>query len=248
MTRLLFTLLLLFFSTLSHADPGADFLIIADRNTDVLAADTSPSGEFIVAVGEDASERTKKLQMMDEHHEAVILVSTDSGKQWARMSAGGGAIPFDSIIVMDEKRAVISGAMEGAGGIIMLTENRGRDWKTVYEGGMIHDLARNGNESIWAAGYGLMRSEDGGGSWNPVDLPEIFYYAIHAVDENILVAAGDKGVIRTTDAGMNWSPVSLPDNMGGFNRIEQLAGKIRLTSWNDETLVSDDGGKSWRHK
>jgi photosystem II stability/assembly factor-like uncharacterized protein len=244
----LFTLaLLIAFSAPAIADSASQLVnLVTDKDADIYAIDSSESGQFIVAVGEDASERTKKLQMMDEYHESVILVSIDGGTSWNRSSSGGDVIPFDSVIVLDEKSAITSGAMEGAGGVIMLTKNLGKEWKPVFEGGMIHGLARNSERSIWAAGYGLLHSTNGGKSWKEAEAPDGYYYAIHAVDEETLITAGDNGLLRSTDAGKSWKPVPLPVSGDTFYKIELAGSAIKMRSWGNITLISDDGGKSWR--
>ena len=61
MIRTLVILFLLTTAGLSHADPGSDLTErVTDEDAEIYAIDASPSGQFMVAVGEDSSERTRK--------------------------------------------------------------------------------------------------------------------------------------------------------------------------------------------
>jgi len=55
---------------------------------DVAIYDLDYYKDLVIAVGEDDSPETRKLQSMDEYHESVILRSTDGGKHWSKINKG----------------------------------------------------------------------------------------------------------------------------------------------------------------
>jgi len=124
-----------------------------------------------MAVGEDDSPETRKLQSMDEYHESVMLRSTDGGKRWSKIREGNvSSVPHDTVIVLDNKRIVVASSIEGAGGSIILSEDAGDSWETRYNDAFIESMKHIEGNTIVAKTFGpTIKSIDGGKNW--VDIP-----------------------------------------------------------------------------
>jgi len=164
--------------------------------------------------------------------EGTIGQSVDGGVTWAfHQVPGKEAEDFRSIYAFDRDTAVVANA--GSPGYILLTENAGRSWRTVYS---------NSNPSVFIDGidfwderkgliYGdpidgrmlLLRTEDGGLSWGDVtEAPllsqgEASFAAsstgIRCLDPNdVLIVTG--GVVsrlwKSSNAGDAWNALFPP--------------------------------------
>lgn len=132
---------------------------------DVIIYDLAFHKDLVIAVGEDNSPKTREYQSQDEHHESLILRSTNGGKTWERVGPVD-SIPHDHVIVLDEEQIVIASSIEGAGGEILTSSDGGKSWKNTYSGGMIESLKQEGNKITFTDISGIvLTSKDGGESW-----------------------------------------------------------------------------------
>lgn len=142
-----------------------DQLLRSIQVKDVVIYDLDFYKDLVIAVGEDNSPRTRELQLQDEHHESLILRSTNGGKVWKRVGSNE-SIPHDRVIVVDEKHIIIASSTEGAGGEILTSSDGGIHWKSTYSGGMIETLKQQNNEIILTDITGsVFTSTDNGMSW-----------------------------------------------------------------------------------
>jgi len=134
---------------------------------DVTIYDLDYYEDLVIAVGEDSSEETHKLQSMDEHHESVMLRSTDGGKSWYKINKGKeSSVPHDNVIVLDKKRIVVASSIEGSGGSIILSYDVGNTWELRYDGAIIESLKQIKGDTIIAKTWGpTLKSIDGGKNW-----------------------------------------------------------------------------------
>ena len=141
---------------------------------DVIIYDLDYYNDLVIAVGEDASEETRKLQAMDEHHESLMLRSTDGGKHWSKLSEGEeSSVPHDTVIVLNEKRILVASSIEAAGGSIILSEDAGKTWETRFDEAIIESLKQiKGNTLIAKTLGSTIKSIDGGKNWVKISTPE----------------------------------------------------------------------------
>ncbi len=137
---------------------------------DISIYDLNYYDDLVIAVGEDDSEETRKLQTMDEHHEAVIVRSLDGGKTWSKIGKElESSVPHNTVIVLDSKRIVIASSIEGAGGFIVLSEDSGDTWEERYNEAFIESMKHIKGDTIVAkTTVHAIKSIDGGKNWTEV--------------------------------------------------------------------------------
>jgi len=153
--------------TFIKSEKKKEALLDAIDIKDIDISDLDYYDDLVIAVGEDDSEETRRLQAMDEHHEAVIVRSLDGGKTWSKIGKEvESSVPHNTVIVLDSKRIVIASSIEGAGGFIVLSEDAGDTWEVRYDGAMIESMKRLKGNSIIAKTLGpTLKSIDGGKNW-----------------------------------------------------------------------------------
>lgn len=155
--------------------------------------------------------------------EEVIYSSTDGGNNWELATeikdvlAGTVESPISERFVDLEADASDADLLWAVGqnGLFRSTDG-GQTFEKLQEGSFYGvDVASVGGAShITTYGAGLMlRSQDGGRSWEPLELPGPDYLDSTAETQNTLVAsvAGDRAKIfvrRETSDGKSWKPIS----------------------------------------
>lgn len=104
--------------------------------------------------------------------------------------------------------------------------------------------AQNG----WICGDGgtLLKTNNGGQTWTPVNVTNKDLNAIVFIDANIGIVVGEDGlVIRTSDGGVNWNPVNSGTNLQ-LRSIDKGNGNFLFAAGDDGTaIISIDGGINW---
>ena len=131
-------------------------------------------------------------------------------------------------------------------------------WATIgpLSGGVSSLAAAPGVRGVlWAVapGRGVLRSIDGGASWEPAGLAQpASYYAVVTDPVNPLVvyAEGLGGLAKTADGGATWQIVN-PTSPGGFAVAPSAPATLYLASQGNLAAFavisrSDDGGATWR--
>ena len=129
-----------------------------------------------------------------------IARSTDDGASWVEMnSTAENTTGFKSVI------GVSGGVLLATGYDVWRSTDDGINWSKVPNGFV--DVGPDGCSILGLSGSTLVRSNDGGASWDLVKNCEKYKLSrVVAISKNTLVAVGDGGVImRSTDGGVNWS-------------------------------------------
>jgi len=143
---------------------------------DVIIYDLDYHKDFAVAIGEDNSPATREAQSIDQTYQSVIIRSTDGGKTWERVEDMGYAFNHH-VIVLDEKRAIVSSEIDGAGGTLQGSSDAGKSWENILDDGEYHwekaisegtfiSLTHKGEEVTAITEIGtILKSKDGGKTW-----------------------------------------------------------------------------------
>lgn len=139
-----------------------------------------------------------------------FIVSRDGGKSWTKLSAGvGGPVDFHQMAVSKAN----PDALYGAYGDLQKSRDGGRTWSRVGPApeGLI-DLAASGRdpETLYAATQqGLLKSADGGRSWQPAHVlrrPATMVEVTHGAEVYAFVVG--TGLIRASEEHLGWQIVS----------------------------------------
>jgi len=223
----------------------AEYIATLETWHDIIVDDIGYRGRVVIAVGEDNSRQTRIKYTQDEYHLGLTLYSLDGGKHWRKVLEGD--IPLRRVIVLEKKKAIAIGSMEGAGGVVKMTEDAGEHWKTVYEGGFLNDITQHSN-GFFVAGDGILYSKDGI-KWYPALQGEDEFYAILSIGYNRLVAAGNGKILFSNDSGRSWRTATVSTDIAGVSitHIYRKNGNlyVRATYPDGFKLVSCDDGEHW---
>ena len=207
-------------------------------------------------------------------HDAVILRTTDGGKQWQTVySDPEGETPLFDIWFRDEKYGIALGAY----GLYLVSEDSGASWdvselnviteKSADDSGEeeikaeddddfldsydLHlnsiALADNGKLYIVAEAGKAYRSDDFGESWVPLapDYIGSFFGILPVTGDTVLVFGLRGHLFRSEDAGVTWQEIETPTQEMLTNGIVMTDDEIYITGLGGTILKSSDKGQSF---
>ncbi|MBS1584226.1 MAG: hypothetical protein JSS82_01565 [Bacteroidetes bacterium] len=205
----------------------------------------------------------------NEHAQHAAAKSTANQSQWAFVgpdtSNGGGYYGIGRInVVAFHPTDPNTYWIGSAGGGAWKTTNDGHSWTPMY-----HDLPvlgvadidynpQNPNTIYLCTGdrdggdtysIGVMKSVDGGATWNATGLaPDISWYfqsntlIINPTDTNNLLLAANWGIYRTTNGGQSWTNVQ----NGDFKEVVYCPGHPNIVyAAGSQIWRSADSGLTW---
>ena len=194
-----------------------------------------------------------------------IYATINSGLSW-QVQNSGTTLHLFSVYFIDENVGFISGeAMNcldedcGKGAVFLKTSDGGKTWmKTFYKdyAGMysLHFFNKSTGLAIIRTAnipnspfYHIAKTENGGASWQIIDLPVMPYTKIYSVDNNVYVPGNNRIIYKSSDQGENWQPLATPisssDNIGG---IYFYSTSLGFVSSGTEAYKTTDGGINWK--
>jgi photosystem II stability/assembly factor-like uncharacterized protein len=184
---------------------------------------------------------------------ATVFRSRDGGATWQALESDGQSAPWLSMGCFSAEEAVLGGIRQQTGALVsgelvVLEEPRGT-LRTV------RGISVDRDGCGWLGGDGgiLLRTEDGGVSWQAPDgdlprgLPELLDIRTVAHRDECVLAGGFPGttLARSTDGGTNWTVTRLPLN-GVLQRLRATgaAGFIGVGTFG-AIVKSEDAGETW---
>ena len=203
---------------------------------------------------------------------------TIGGTQWVSLGPTNGAGRMTAIdFAPNQTGTAYAGS---AGGGLWKTIDGGGSWTVLTDG--LNDLAvgavavapsdgnviylgtgEGGYAIDFIPGIGLLKSIDGGATWNvpsTVVATKFYRISVHPTNPQELVAATDRGAIRSTDGGNSWTTVisrsaygDVPDLVRDAANPSTLYATTWCVSGNctnrvSKVLKSTDGGATWSEK
>ena len=191
-----------------------------------------------------------------------ILRSTDGGRHWELSNFGlRGFAVFDLVTVgvpqvfreLKHLKDMVFAATEDG---VYYSPNCGRAWRPAgmeTAGSVVLSLALSTdyeNDQTLYAGTesgALLRSCDGGGSWESLEFGPFYPGAVnslHCGDDSLLVAGtSDAGILRSIDGGVTWEQIlrDVPPVM----KLKQVGTTLYAGLHEAGLLTSSDEGKTW---
>jgi hypothetical protein len=155
----------------------------------------------------------------------IIFACTAGGGLWKTTNGGSSWVPLtDNLASIGTSGLVINPA----------------DPNIMY-------LATGDGDGADTYSYGVLKSTDGGLTWNSTGLSfgagtVIYKLQQHATDPNILLAGTNGGLYRTANGGTSWTKVVAS---GQFYDIESLSAANMVAVTKGGFYRSTDGGASW---
>jgi photosystem II stability/assembly factor-like uncharacterized protein len=181
-----------------------------------------------------------------------VWKSLDDGLTWAFASTGLVGGHFYVMSVSQTLPQLIGGAVQDDDGFISIGPSR--NWARLNrgEGGFLEFdpmSSRTIYHDTWF--YGLARSDDGGASWEELnietDLGLAEPLAIKLTDSRVILAADPLGaILRSSDRGKTWSRISQPDVpmcCAAFSRADTSFAVVAGSE--SKLFSSQDSGLSW---
>jgi len=197
---------------------------------------------------------------------ATILTSDDFGQSWDVCHRPGNIdrdVQLISVFFLDDQTGWISGSLL----TLLKTTDGGDTWHCLSSGASDPNYSYcdlyffDEDEGFMVAhkdGSQLLKSEDGGESWDSMDLPEEWRYTgIDFISYNtgLLTGTGRNYYIKSSDWGESWEKVELHAcdktlavaGMHFLNsQIGFLNGRCRGENGNDQVILkTTNGGQDW---
>jgi photosystem II stability/assembly factor-like uncharacterized protein len=185
-----------------------------------------------------------------------VLLSSDAGKQWDRISRGYRSLYNAESMAFDPHDS--NTLYVGTWHLGFKTTNRGKKWDAIHEG-MVTDsdmfslLVNPQNpENLYASACtGIYRSDNGGNKWTklknglPKDANRTRTLLLDPLDPSIVYAGTTVGLFVSRDAGASWK-VLVPGVVVNTISVQPIKDGVILAGTDDAgVLRSSDAGHSF---
>lgn len=156
-----------------------------------------------------------------------IVRSDDGGQSWRPVHRVDG-VQINNFVIDPRDSRVVYASTQGSG--LVKTVDGGATWELIYKPLQEWDGARRvtrvyvdpsvADRIYVISKYGIIRSDDGGASFNPLTLPtppgsiDIRSLAIHPSNSERIVYATPTSIVSSEDGGITWTPKKLPTKRG----------------------------------
>jgi hypothetical protein len=188
----------------------------------------------------------ESVYFVDENHGWAagwfgrILRTNDGGRTWQRVTVPGVWQTLSSVYFRDARNGWIVGMF----GVILRTRDAGASWEQqpAPVRGWLTSITFSPSGTGWiAAGHQLLRSGDGGESWQPVDIGEMFAVSRIIAQQNMVYAIGPNFLVtRAADGGSEtaWRKLEVEHLLKDRRPVETTAGSRRAL-WPSSGIAED---------
>ena len=182
-------------------------------------------------------------------HLGAILRTGDGGETWQRVATG---LDRESVLLDVLFLNANEGFVVGAYGLYLRTTDAGLTWsrgEPQPEQYHFNQIARTADGVLFLVGEAstLLRSRDGGRSWESVPPPYdgSLFGLVPLADGQLLVHGLRGHVFRSTNGGAGWLPVETPIPTLLMQGTRLRNGLVVLAGQSGNLLVSRDQGQSF---
>lgn len=193
-----------------------------------------------------------------------LMESKNNGENWESKSLVG-EVDFHVLTSNDSNPDLLFGIIQMESGKyesgIYKSTDKGENWDKINSTGLPKDLhgvysllSMPNDEKVMLAGTneGVLRSEDGGETWKNVENTRLIT-ALSTIPGtadliSYSITEGDAGVMVSKDNGVTWEKRGLDlgqDAVAYFAIHPEDTDKLAVVSFENNLLISEDGGQNW---
>lgn len=183
--------------------------------------------------------------------DGTMLFSADNGANWAERRIGNWEFHVGISFANSNKMILVNARAQKGGSIVVADTNLQILKTTDYTFGL-NDVQMVDEQTGYVAGYGaILKTTDGGETWNYLDVKNDNFYALDCKSENEVWACGYNGtIVHTTDGGASWEKLRNGNNITAPKyKLLDIVFKDANTGYavGEKGLVihTSNGGKDW---
>lgn len=183
-------------------------------------------------------------------HDGTVLTSADGGESWQILREMRGK---DQVLMSIWFENAEHGWVVGQFGLAMETRDGGKSWqeRVLVEG----EAGERHFQQLFSGGSGLLlvaaeagtilRSEDGGASWQAIqtDNKGSFWTGAALADGSLLIAGMRGHLYRSQDKGASWQETPSGTQQSLTAIAQRADGTVRVVGLGGISLLSKDGGR-----
>jgi photosystem II stability/assembly factor-like uncharacterized protein len=176
----------------------------------------------------------------------------DTAQVWQSQFLVGWEIWRKAAQNQSGRKLLVAGRNFGEG-YIQIIDNQGIIGPRLFFPHELSDVCFVAEQVALAVGYGvILRSTDGGDTWQPLDVRGDFYKAVHFPRPEIGYIVGAYGsVLRSSDGGQTWKKLRRSSTVNNQNhRYNAVFFESENVGWlagdNGILRYTSDGGDSWQ--
>ncbi|MBX2965428.1 MAG: hypothetical protein KF845_04720 [Cyclobacteriaceae bacterium] len=182
-----------------------------------------------------------------------IYKTEDGGTSWTPQNSGTELPLYDMFFLDDLHGYVVGNNGVTNESIILKTDDGGNTWAAKNLQTQLYSMHFINNMTGYAVGQGLFKTQNGGETWDEIDIGYLSYGDLIFFDENIgFLTANvsitlERVVLKTTDGGIYWeklSNVSLEHST--IRKIQIQEGIAYLVTNSGKMFKTPDIGNSWQ--
>ncbi len=195
-----------------------------------------------------------------------LVHTQDGGRNWENQWKNRGSYWLNSVAALSPQVAVATSFSYGKSnaGVVLRTEDGGQNWQPVVVGNpesQFHSLQFRRDKKtgfLVSTVGGLMKTGNGGKTWNAVATPQRLDRAFIATrgnlslpdDKTIYLGANDSVLLHSADDGATWDTIKLPEEAASGDRQfvwVRFADAKRgwVNPMGKDTWETSDGGLTW---